>query len=212
MIRLLESQGELDAAIAEYDGLIRAAPNDPQFVFEECEALLQRGDRARALKLVTALEARADGDEDVLVARRGLLPADRRRGPLAQSADAARPSGDERPDPPRRPRRSLLPGRQHAARAPDVEADPHRRPAAREGALDPRRRLSRARHADRRAQRSCARPCSSTRTTPASRSSSRSRSSERAATARRRRSGPSSPRRRSNRATSSSRAKRARRS
>ncbi|MGO8994807.1 MAG: tetratricopeptide repeat protein [Polyangiaceae bacterium] len=66
MIRLLESQGELDAAITEYDGLIRAAPNDPQFVFEECEALLQRGDRARALKLLTALEARADGDEDVL--------------------------------------------------------------------------------------------------------------------------------------------------
>ena len=66
MIRLLESQGELDAAISEYDGLIRAAPNNPQFVFEECEALLQRGDRARALKLVSALEARADGDEDVL--------------------------------------------------------------------------------------------------------------------------------------------------
>jgi tetratricopeptide (TPR) repeat protein/HEAT repeat protein len=66
MIRLLESQGELDAAILEYDGLIRAAPNNPQFVFEECDALLQRGDRARALKLVTALESRADGDEDVL--------------------------------------------------------------------------------------------------------------------------------------------------
>jgi tetratricopeptide (TPR) repeat protein/HEAT repeat protein len=66
MIRLLESQGELDAAITEYDGLIRAAPSDPQFVFDECEALLQRGDRARALKLVTALEARAEGDEDVL--------------------------------------------------------------------------------------------------------------------------------------------------
>ncbi len=66
MIRLLESQGELDAAISEYDGLIRAAPNNPQFVFDECEALLQRGDRARALKLVTALEPRAEGDEDVL--------------------------------------------------------------------------------------------------------------------------------------------------
>ena len=51
MIRLLQANGELDKAIAEYDGLIRAAPNNPQFVFEECEALLQRGDRARALKL-----------------------------------------------------------------------------------------------------------------------------------------------------------------
>jgi len=66
MIRLLQSQGELDQAIAEYDGLIRAAPNNPQFVFEECEALLQRGDRARALKLLNALEARAGTDDDVL--------------------------------------------------------------------------------------------------------------------------------------------------
>ncbi len=66
MIRLLQSQGEIDRAIAEYDGLIRAAPNNPQFVFEECEALLQRGDRARALKLLTALEARVGVDDDVL--------------------------------------------------------------------------------------------------------------------------------------------------
>jgi tetratricopeptide (TPR) repeat protein len=66
MIRLLQANGDLDKAIAEYDGLIRAAPNNPQFVFEECEALMQRGDRARALKLVTDLEARASGDEEVL--------------------------------------------------------------------------------------------------------------------------------------------------
>jgi tetratricopeptide (TPR) repeat protein/HEAT repeat protein len=66
MIRLLQANGELDKAIAEYDGLIRSAPNNPQFVFEECEALLQRGDRARALKLVTDLEARAGTDEEVL--------------------------------------------------------------------------------------------------------------------------------------------------
>jgi tetratricopeptide (TPR) repeat protein len=66
MIRLLQANGDLDKAIAEYDGLIRAAPNNPQFVFEECEALMQRGDRARAMKLVTDLEARAAGDEEVL--------------------------------------------------------------------------------------------------------------------------------------------------
>ncbi|HEY6463310.1 MAG TPA: tetratricopeptide repeat protein, partial [Polyangiaceae bacterium] len=66
MIRLLQANGELDKAISEYDGLIRAAPNNPQFVFEECEALLQRGDRARAMKLVTDLEARAGSDEEVL--------------------------------------------------------------------------------------------------------------------------------------------------
>jgi tetratricopeptide (TPR) repeat protein len=66
MIRLLQANGDLDAAIGEYEGLIRTAPNNPQFVFEECEALLQRGDRARALKLVMDLEARASADEEVL--------------------------------------------------------------------------------------------------------------------------------------------------
>ncbi len=66
MIRLLQSQGEIDRAIAEYDALIRAAPNNPQFVFEECEALIQRGDRARALKLLLSLEARATSDDDVM--------------------------------------------------------------------------------------------------------------------------------------------------
>src|SRR6185369_10006472 len=66
MIRVLQSQGELDKAIAEYEGLIRAAPNNPQFVFEQCEALMQRGDRTRALKLLTELEARGQSDEEVL--------------------------------------------------------------------------------------------------------------------------------------------------
>jgi tetratricopeptide (TPR) repeat protein len=66
MIRLLQANGDLDRAITEYEALIHAAPNNPQFVFEECEALLQRGDHARALKLVTDLEARGNGDEEVL--------------------------------------------------------------------------------------------------------------------------------------------------
>jgi tetratricopeptide (TPR) repeat protein/HEAT repeat protein len=66
LIRVLQSQGELDKAIAEYEGLIRAAPNNPQFVFEQCEALMQRGDRTRALKLLTELEARAQNDEESL--------------------------------------------------------------------------------------------------------------------------------------------------
>jgi tetratricopeptide (TPR) repeat protein len=66
MIRLLQADGDLDKAIGEYEGLIRAAPNNPQFVFEECEALLQRGDHAHALRLLTELEARAGTDEEVL--------------------------------------------------------------------------------------------------------------------------------------------------
>ena len=60
MVRLLQANGDLDQAIAEYEALIRAAPNNPQFVFEESSALLERGDRARALRLVGELEARAN--------------------------------------------------------------------------------------------------------------------------------------------------------
>ena len=66
MIRVLQSQGELDKAITEYEALIRAAPNNPQFVFDQCEALMQRGDRVRAMKLLTELEARGQTDEEVL--------------------------------------------------------------------------------------------------------------------------------------------------
>ena len=44
VVRLLQAQGELDKAIADYEGLVRAAPNNAQFVFEMCDALLQRGD------------------------------------------------------------------------------------------------------------------------------------------------------------------------
>jgi tetratricopeptide (TPR) repeat protein/HEAT repeat protein len=66
VIRVLQSQGELDKAISEYEALLRAAPNNPQFVFEQCEALLQRGDRARAMRLLGELEARGGADEEVL--------------------------------------------------------------------------------------------------------------------------------------------------
>ena len=66
MVRLLQANGDLDQAIAEYEALIRAAPNNPQFVFEECSALLERGDRARAMRLIGELEARAASDEEVL--------------------------------------------------------------------------------------------------------------------------------------------------
>ncbi|MBL8610332.1 MAG: HEAT repeat domain-containing protein [Myxococcales bacterium] len=69
VIRVLQSQGELDKAITEYEGLIRAAPNNPQFVFEHCDALMQRGDRPRARKHLTELEARATSDEEVLARR-----------------------------------------------------------------------------------------------------------------------------------------------
>lgn len=66
MIHLLQANGDLDKAIAEYEALIRAMPNNPQFVFEACDALVQRGDRPRALRLVTELEARVANDEEAL--------------------------------------------------------------------------------------------------------------------------------------------------
>jgi cellulose synthase operon protein C len=66
MIHLLQANGDLDKAIAEYEALIRAIPNNPQFVFEACDALVQRGDRARALRLVAELEARLTNDEEAL--------------------------------------------------------------------------------------------------------------------------------------------------
>jgi tetratricopeptide (TPR) repeat protein len=66
VIRLLEASGDLDEAIREREALVRAAPDSPQFVFDECTALLERGDRARALELLGRLEARAGADDEVL--------------------------------------------------------------------------------------------------------------------------------------------------
>jgi tetratricopeptide (TPR) repeat protein/HEAT repeat protein len=58
LVHLLQTAGELDAAIKEYEALIHAAPENPDFVFELCETLLQRGDRPKALKLLAELAAR----------------------------------------------------------------------------------------------------------------------------------------------------------
>jgi cellulose synthase operon protein C len=66
VVRILQSQGEIDKAITEYESLVRAAPNNPTFVFELAEAILQRGDRARALRLLVEVEARSGSDEEIL--------------------------------------------------------------------------------------------------------------------------------------------------
>ncbi|AKT42377.1 tetratricopeptide repeat protein [Chondromyces crocatus] len=68
LVHLLQTAGELEAAIKEYELLIRAAPNNADFVFELCETLIQRGDRPKALKLLTELEARVSSDPEVLAA------------------------------------------------------------------------------------------------------------------------------------------------
>ena len=67
LVHLLQTAGELDTAIKEYEALIKAAPNNPDFVFELCETLIERGDRPKALKLLGELEGRAHED-DVLAA------------------------------------------------------------------------------------------------------------------------------------------------
>ncbi len=113
MVRLLQANGDLDQAIAEYEALIRAAPNNPQFVFEECSALLERGDRdPRASPRRRARGARRARDEEVLsrvadfYARIG--EKDRSLKVLQRLAQG----GGGRPGTSRRPRRPLLPGRQ----------------------------------------------------------------------------------------------------
>ena len=63
LVHLLQTAGELDTAIKEYEALIKAAPGNPDFVFELCETLIQRGDRPRALKLLTELEGRVHENE-----------------------------------------------------------------------------------------------------------------------------------------------------
>lgn len=65
VIHILQAQGELEEAIREYEALIRAVPSNPDFTFELCEILIQRGDRAKALTLLTNLE-RSTRDDDQL--------------------------------------------------------------------------------------------------------------------------------------------------
>jgi cellulose synthase operon protein C len=66
LVRLLQSQGNLDAAIAEYEALVRASPRNPVFAFELCDALIQKGDRKRALQVLVEVEGRSGSDEEVL--------------------------------------------------------------------------------------------------------------------------------------------------
>lgn len=66
LVHLLQTAGELDLAIKEYEALVKAAPQSPEYVFELCETLIQRGDRARALTLLKELEGRAGDDGDML--------------------------------------------------------------------------------------------------------------------------------------------------
>ena len=65
VIHILQAQGELEEAVKEYEALVRAVPNNPEFVFELCEILIQRGDRAKALQLLTQSESRIHDDDQL---------------------------------------------------------------------------------------------------------------------------------------------------
>jgi tetratricopeptide (TPR) repeat protein len=67
VVHLLQTAGKLEEAIKESEALVRAAPQNPEFVFELCETLIQRGDRPKALKVLKELEGRTQ-EPDVLAA------------------------------------------------------------------------------------------------------------------------------------------------
>ncbi len=67
IVHLLQTAGQLEEAIKEYEALVKAAPNNPDYVFELCETLIQRGDRPKALRLLKELEGRVQ-EPDVLAA------------------------------------------------------------------------------------------------------------------------------------------------
>lgn len=68
VIQLLELRGELERVIEHYRKLTRIAPQNPDFAFRLANAHLQRGEQKQALDVLIALENRARGDEDTLVA------------------------------------------------------------------------------------------------------------------------------------------------
>lgn len=66
LIQALELGGELDKVVQHYERLVQSAPQNPHFAFRLAETHLQRGEQAKALAVLRALEARSRGDEDTL--------------------------------------------------------------------------------------------------------------------------------------------------
>jgi tetratricopeptide (TPR) repeat protein/HEAT repeat protein len=65
LIRLLKEQGKLDDAVKQYELLVQHSKGQPQFVFEFCDVLIGRGERARCLGKLKGLEAKAATDPDI---------------------------------------------------------------------------------------------------------------------------------------------------
>jgi len=114
LVHLLQTAGDLDAAVLEYEALVKAAPQNPDFVFELAETLLARGERERALDLLGKLEQRAQGEPETLAAVADFYE---------RTEEKARAGGRGRSHLPGRPRRSLLAGGRQEARARDLGPD-----------------------------------------------------------------------------------------
>lgn len=82
IVHLLQTAGQLEEAIKEYEALVRAAPNNPDFVFELCETLIQRGGSPQGAQALEgageprARERRARGRGRLLRAGGGERPGD----------------------------------------------------------------------------------------------------------------------------------------
>jgi len=65
LIRLLKEQSKLDEAVKQYELLIQHAKGQPQFVFEYCDVLIGRGERAKCLAKLKGMEAQAATDPEI---------------------------------------------------------------------------------------------------------------------------------------------------
>ena len=113
MIRLLQANGDLDQAIAEYEALIRAAPDNPQFVFEECDgAPAARRPRTRAAARDASSRRAPRATRRCCRAWPSSTRASARSERSLKVLQRLAQDVEGRPGAPRRPRRPLLPGRQ----------------------------------------------------------------------------------------------------
>ena len=90
LVHLLQTAGELDAAIKEYEALIRAAPSNPGLRLRAVRDADPARRPAQGAEAARRARARARQDEGVLGARRRLLRARRGEGQGPQGAAEAR--------------------------------------------------------------------------------------------------------------------------
>jgi tetratricopeptide (TPR) repeat protein len=145
LVHLLQTAGELDTAIKEYEALDQGRAEQPRLRLRALRDADPAGDRPKALKLLTELEARSARRRDP---RRGgrFLRARRREGPRPQGPAKLAAGGGGDPQPPHRSRRSLLPGRRQEEGPGDLGAHQERGAEPRARRRHGRRGLPRSRH------------------------------------------------------------------